>query len=65
MKHPNPTFYYNQIELENDIKKYLGLPPYNTLTNPVVYSGYYLQCLYNKYGEDVVESLLIKHKQRS
>lgn len=51
MKYPDSTSYYNQIELENDLKKYLGLPPYNTFTNPVVYDGYYLNSLYNKYGK--------------
>ena len=39
MKHPDSTSYYNQIELENDLKKYLGLPPYDTFTNPVAYDG--------------------------
>ena len=55
MKYPDSTSYYNQIEFEGDLKKYLSLPPYNTPTNPVAYDGHYLQCLYNKYGEDVVE----------
>lgn len=55
MKHSDPTSYYNQIELEDDLKKYLGLPPHNTFINPVAYDGYYLRSLYNKYGEDVVK----------
>lgn len=58
MKYPDSTSYYNKIELEGDLKKYLALPPYNTLTNPVAYDGHYLNCLYDKYGEDVVEKEL-------
>ena len=34
MKYTDSTSYYNQIELEDDLKKYLGLPPYDTFTNP-------------------------------
>lgn len=52
MKHQNPTSHYNQIELEDDLKKYLGLPPYNTFTNPVAYDIYYLNSLYIKYGRE-------------
>lgn len=58
MKYPDSTSYYNQIELEDDLKKYLGLPPYNTFTNPVAYDGHYLNSLYNKYGEDIVKKEL-------
>ena len=58
MKYPDSTSYYYQIELEDDLKKYLGLPPYNTFTNPVVYDIYYLNSLYIKYGkENVVKAL--------
>lgn len=58
MKYPDSTSYYNQIELENDLKKYLGLPPYDTFTNPVAYDVYYLNSLYIKYGkENVTEAL--------
>lgn len=58
MKYPDSTSYYNQIELENDLKKYLGLPPYNTFTNPVAYDGYYLNSLYIKYGRESVTKTL-------
>lgn len=62
MKYPDSTSYYNQIELENDLKKYLGLPPYNTFANPVAYDGYhdihYLNSLYIKYGRESVTKTL-------
>ena len=58
MKYPNSTSYCNQIELENDLKKYLALPPYNTFTNPVAYDAYYLNSIYVNYGkENVVKAL--------
>ena len=62
MKYPDSTSYYNQIELEDDLKKYLALPPYNTVTNPAAYDRYhdiyYLNSLYIKYGkENVVKTL--------
>lgn len=58
MKHPGSTSYYNQTELNDDLKKYLGLPSYNTFTNPVAYDGHYLNSLYGKYGkENVVKAL--------
>ena len=38
-------------ELEKDIRKYLGLPPYNTMTNISYYDGHFLRFLYKKYGE--------------
>ena len=50
MKYTDSTSYYNQIELEDDLKKYLGLPPYDTFTNPVAYDAYYLNSIYVKYG---------------
>ena len=60
MKYPDSTSYYNQIELEDDLKKYLGLPPYNTFTNPVAYDAYYLNSLYIKYGRELVAEALKK-----
>ena len=62
MKYTDSTSYYNQIELKDDLKddlkKYLGLPPYNTFTNPVAYDAYYLDSIYVKYGkENVVKAL--------
>ena len=58
MKYPDSTSYYNQIELEDDLKKYLALPSYDTFTNPVAYDGHYLNSLYDKYGkENVVKAL--------
>ncbi len=54
MNYSDLTSYYNQIELEDDLKKYLGLPPYNTFTNPVVYDIYYLNSMYIKYGKELV-----------
>lgn len=64
MKYPNSTSYYNQIELENDLKKYLGLPPYDTFTNPVAYDEYYLNSLYVKYGKENVTEVLNRISKR-
>ena len=58
MKYSDSTSYYNQIELEDDLKKYLGLPPYNTFTNPVAYDAYYLNSIYVKYGRENVAKAL-------
>ena len=64
MKYPDSTSYYNQIELEDDLKKYLALPPYNTFTNLVAYDAYYLNSIYVKYGkENVVKALNRLSKQ--
>ena len=60
MKHSDSTSYYNQTELEDDLKKYLGLPPYDTFTNPVAYDIYYLNSLYIKYGKESVTETLKK-----
>ena len=38
-------------ELEKDVRKYLGLSPYNTMTNICYYDGHFLRFLYIKYGE--------------
>ena len=65
MKYPDSTSYYNQIELEDDLKKYLGLPPYNTFTNPVVYDIYYLNCIQIKYGRENVTETLEKLSKQS
>ena len=64
MKYPNSTSYYNQNELEDDLKKYLGLPPYDGFTNPVAYDAYYLNSIYVKYGkENVIKALNRLSKQ--
>ena len=60
MKYPDSTSYYNKIELEDDLKKYLALPPYNTFTNLVAYDAYYLNSLYIKYGRELVAEALKK-----
>lgn len=60
MKYTDSTSYYNQIELEDDLKKYLALPPYNTFTNLVAYDAYYLNSLYIKYGRELVTEALKK-----
>ena len=58
MKYPDSISYCNQIELEADLKKYLGLSPYDGFTNPVAYDAYYLNSIYIKYGrENVTETL--------
>ena len=58
MKYPNSTSQYNQIELEDDLKKYLALPPYNTFTNLVAYDAYYLNSICIKYGRENVAKTL-------
>lgn len=58
MKHSDSTSYYNQIELEDDLKKYLALPPYNTFTNLVAYDAYYLNSICIKYGRENVAKTL-------
>ena len=60
MKHTDPTSYYNQSELNDDLKKYLGLPPYDTFINPVAYDGHYLNSLYDKYGKELITEALKK-----
>ena len=60
MKYPDSISYCNQIELEDALKKYLALPPYNTFTNPAAYDGYYLNSLYIKYGKESVTETLKK-----
>lgn len=65
MKYPDPTSYYSQIELEDDLKKYLGLPPYNTFNNPVIYDIYYLNSIYIKYGRKNVTETLKKLSKQS
>lgn len=60
MKYSDSTSYYNQTELNDDLKKYLGLPPYDMFTNPVVYDGHYLNFLYIKYGKEPVTEALKK-----
>ena len=58
MKYTNSISHYNQMELEDDLKKYLGLPPYNTFTNLVAYDAYYLNSIYVKYGKENVAKAL-------
>jgi hypothetical protein len=43
------------VYLENDCKKYLGLPPYDDFGINVCYKDiYFIQSLYEKYGKDNV-----------
>lgn len=65
MKYLDSTSYYNQTELENDLKKYLCLPPYNTFTNPVAYDIYYLNSIYIKYGKELVTEVLDRLSKQS
>lgn len=37
--------------LENDVRKYLGLPPYNTMSNICYGDGHFLMSLYKTYGK--------------
>lgn len=42
------------MNVVEDCKKYLGLPPYNGWTNIVVSDSYFYESICKKYGEDVV-----------
>lgn len=44
--------------LEASIKKYLGEPPYDDMSNVCYMDGYLLQSLYAKYGEDTVNAAI-------
>ena len=46
--------------LTNDCRKYLGLTPFDTGTNIVRGDSYFLQSLYDKYGEEKVYNELDK-----
>ena len=65
MKYSDSTSYYNQAELNDDLKKYLGLPPYDAFTNPAAYDGHYLSSLYGKYGKGLVIEALKKLSKQS
>lgn len=39
-----------------DIKKFLGISPYNTDSNIVRSDPFYLKFLYSKYGEETVKA---------
>ena len=47
---------YDQTDLENDLKKYFAIKPYDDFTNPVAYDGHYLNSLCDKYGEEIVRA---------
>ena len=49
--------------MENDVKKFLGLPPYNNTTNIVVGDGFFLASLYRKYGREQINKTLKKLKK--
>ena len=42
----------------DDCKKFLGVSPYNASSNIVQGDGHFLQSLYHKYGERVVNTAL-------
>lgn len=46
------------MNMIDDCKKFLGLAPYNNLTNIVAGDGHYLNSLYNKYGKEVVDKTI-------
>jgi prepilin-type processing-associated H-X9-DG protein len=37
--------------LENDVRKYLGLAPHNTMSNICYGDGHFLMSLYKRYGQ--------------
>ena len=46
------------MNVVEDCKKYLGLPPYNGWTNIVVSDFYFYKSICKKYGEDVVDKMI-------
>ena len=38
-------------DLENDVRKYLGLIPHNTMSNICYNDGHFLMSLYKRYGQ--------------
>ena len=53
------TMEHNLID---DCKKYLGIYPYNTWTNIVVYDLYFYEDMCKKYGEQNVANAIKKLK---
>ena len=45
---------------EEDIKKYLGLPPYDKSTNIVKEDSLFLSFLYSRYGKQKVQAEIFK-----
>lgn len=41
--------------VEQDVKKYLGIYPFNEDTNVVKYDGYFYKCMCGKYGKESVD----------
>lgn len=46
---------YQEKTMEEDIKKFLGLPPYNNCCNIVQNDGFYYMSLCAKYGKEKVD----------
>lgn len=46
--------------LEEKIKAYLGLPPYNTWSNYLVGDSWYIESLRKEYGDKNVDNILEK-----
>lgn len=53
------------MNITDDCKKFLGLPPYDDYSNVVVSDPHYYQDLCNKYGKQQIDNtccLLLKNK---
>lgn len=46
------------MNVVEDCKKYLGLPPYNGWTNIVVSDSYFYESICKKYGKDIVNETI-------
>lgn len=49
--------------LDDDMRKYLGLPPYNDWSNLVVKDSYFYTSMIQRYGKDVVDQAHLRLKQ--
>ena len=45
-------------DLEIDVRKYLGLTPFDNSLNIVMYDVFFLKSLYSKYGEHCVSAMI-------
>ena len=42
------------MNLMDDVKKYLGISPYDTFTNIVAHDSFFFKSIVDKYGKDAV-----------
>lgn len=49
--------------LDDGVREYLGLPPYDDCSNFCCMDGFFLQSLYSMYGEDKVNECISKYRK--